>query len=254
MTPVCDVPKKQCVSCTDGIKNGNETDVDCGGPDCGACLGQPCDPQNGCGNKSFCSLQDNLCCSTVCGEKCEACASAKTGQPDGTCAPIPYTMDPDGECSALGGCGQAPNKCRCEDGMKNNDESDVDCGGAACARCSGGKTCGMDNDCAADVSVCVSGACCNSTCGLPCSQCNAVGQCVFVPGGFDDAFCSASGKTCGANGAGCVGKAGAACTSGSQCLSGVCQASKCAKSTLNGSCSNDMDCATGTCQSYFCSL
>ncbi|MEM6697125.1 MAG: fibronectin type III domain-containing protein [Bacteroidota bacterium] len=26
-----------CTSCTDGIQNGNETDVDCGGPDCPAC-------------------------------------------------------------------------------------------------------------------------------------------------------------------------------------------------------------------------
>lgn len=253
MTPICDLKEQKCVSCFDGIKNGKETDVDCGGPDCGPCLGQPCDSTNQCGNNLHCALPEKICCSTACTDKCEACSNAKTGQPDGTCAPIPEGQDPDNECMGLGKCSATPGKCFCEDGIKNGSETDVDCGGGVCPPCGGGKTCGMDTDCAVGVTNCVKGACCNSTCGLPCTYCDPVGQCVLVPGGYDDPFCT-GGKTCGANGSGCVGKAGASCGSGGQCLSGVCSAGVCAKSTSGKSCSSDADCVTGTtCKNYFCS-
>lgn len=254
LLPVCDLAINECVSCTDGKKNGKEDDVDCGGPDCGACLGKACDPSLGpaaCGNHTFCSPLDNICCTTPCDGKCEACVGDKTGEPDGTCAPIPYGTDPDQECAAQGACGAAPGKCRCEDGVKNADESDVDCGGATCARCGGGQMCGMASDCAANVAECVDGACCNSICELPCTHCDPVGQCVFVPAGFDDAFCGAT-KACGANGAGCVGKAGTACASGSQCLSGSCVAMKCAQGALGKPCTTNADCAAGTCNNYLC--
>ncbi|MFT3775481.1 MAG: hypothetical protein QM820_59800 [Minicystis sp.] len=257
MTPVCDVKAKQCVSCADGIKNGKETDVDCGGPDCGACLGQPCDPQNNCGNGTFCSIQDNICCSTVCGDKCEACVQVKTGQPDGTCAAVPYTMDPDNECGALGGCGQAPHKCRCEDGMKNNDESDVDCGGMTCPRCGGGQMCGDPTDCASTVPACVSGACCSSLCTAPCFYCDTFGQCISAPPGYPNATCSAN-QACGPAGVTCAGKAGAPCNAafgGADCLSGVCGGTPtktCQKSAPGKPCNSDTDCSAGTCQNYIC--
>src|SRR4051812_2122300 len=41
--PICDRADHTCVSCLDGVMNGEETDVDCGGPDCGACQGHTCD-------------------------------------------------------------------------------------------------------------------------------------------------------------------------------------------------------------------
>lgn len=254
MKPICDTRDQTCVSCTDGVKNGKETDVDCGGPDCGACLAKPCDPSKGaaaCGNNTFCSPLDNICCSTACIGKCEACVEAKTGQPNGTCAPIPLGTDPDKECEGLGSCGATPGKCRCEDGVKNADESDVDCGGATCARCGGGKTCGGDGDCAVDFPACVDGACCNSICAQGCRQCNTVGLCVDVAPGTPDPTCTAT-QACGPNGAGCIGKAGTTCSSGFLCLSGVCTASKCAKSQLGKPCSDDTDCAMGTCQGYIC--
>jgi hypothetical protein len=41
-------------SCEDGIRNGQETDIDCGGPDCGACeLGQMCNVDSDC-QSGFC--------------------------------------------------------------------------------------------------------------------------------------------------------------------------------------------------------
>ncbi len=44
----------------------------------------------------------------------------------------------------------------CGDGSKNQNESDVDCGGV-CGACSAGKACGVDGDCASG--SCVDGVC-----------------------------------------------------------------------------------------------
>jgi len=48
----------------------------------------------------------------------------------------------------------------CQDGKKNQDETDVDCGGTNCGKCPGGKTCGKDSDC-------ITGVCHNGKC-APC--------------------------------------------------------------------------------------
>lgn len=249
--PICQLSTRTCVSCNDGKKNGEETEVDCGGPDCGACLGHACDPEHGCGNGAFCVQPENICCDKACDARCEACVFDKTGAPDGQCAPVPYGEDPDQECSTLGACGAAAGKCRCEDGVKNADESDVDCGGTTCQRCGGGKMCLNTTDCAADVAECVEGACCNSICELPCNACNPFGQCVNVPAGTEDPFCALP-QVCGPNAAGCVGKAGTTCSSPSKCLSGVCTAGTCAKSAFGKPCNTTSDCAAGTCTAFVC--
>lgn len=252
MKPICDLAGNECVSCSDGVKNGEETDVDCGGPDCGACLGKPCDVQHGCGNHTFCSPLDDICCSTACDGKCEACAEAKTGEPNGTCAPVTYGTDPDNECATLGSCGAAPGKCRCEDGVKNADESDVDCGGAVCEGCEGGKMCLGDGDCAADAPACTSAkTCCATPCTSPCFFCDPMGACV-IGVGHSDSSCAAN-QACGLAGTGCVGKAGAPCTGNFTCLSGACgTGGTCAPSAPGKPCNTDSDCAMGTCQNYIC--
>src|SRR5690606_24498682 len=49
-----------CNSCTDGIKNGAESDVDCGGPQCPPCgQGQGCASMNDCGPGLIC--QGGIC-------------------------------------------------------------------------------------------------------------------------------------------------------------------------------------------------
>ena len=40
----------KCVSCSDGVRNGRETDVDCGGSDCA-----PCETGAGCCDSSDCA-------------------------------------------------------------------------------------------------------------------------------------------------------------------------------------------------------
>jgi len=55
----------------------------------------------------------------------------------------------DDDCTIGGICAGA--KCvTCTDGLKNTDESDIDCGGR-CANCAAGRACNGDDDCASGV-------------------------------------------------------------------------------------------------------
>ncbi len=58
-------------------------------------------------------------------------------------------------------CNATTQRCvatSCQDGTKNNAETDIDCGGTLCAACSAGKACQGDTDCAGGFS-CVSSVC-----------------------------------------------------------------------------------------------
>jgi hypothetical protein len=101
--------QSQCVPSTCGniMKDGTETDVDCGGMDCAPC-----------GN----------------GKSCLVAADCQS--------PLLCTNN---KCQAM------PT---CMDGIKNQDETDVDCGGMTCAKkCDNGKMCMMNSDCASDLCV-----------------------------------------------------------------------------------------------------
>jgi hypothetical protein len=111
-------------TCADGIKNGMETDVDCGGD---ACL--PCALGKRCNNDADCTSG--------------TCAT-------GVCAPT-STM-----CELVD-----PNNPSCDDCAKDGMETDVDCGGDACPPCALSKACLVDTDCASgncQASVCVASA------------------------------------------------------------------------------------------------
>ncbi|HEU4728300.1 MAG TPA: VCBS repeat-containing protein [Kofleriaceae bacterium] len=83
--------------CTDQIRNGDETGVDCGGS-CGKCdLGEGCKVDNDCDEGN--------------------CVGGK-------CTPFP-----------------------CDNGMKDGQETDIDCGGGECRKCAGGRACAIDADC-----------------------------------------------------------------------------------------------------------
>jgi hypothetical protein len=246
-----------------GLDAGHDAGLDAGsdGGEGGAApgsLGEPCEADGGCADQTVCVTQDDVCCATLCGLKCEACSKVKTGQASGTCAPILLGEDPDNECGDAGGCG-VNNECRCQDGVKDGDETDIDCGGTTCAPCEGGKTCNADSDCAPEVPACVSGACCVGTCeNGPCTACGPTGQCVKVPPGASDPnmYCP-SGTACGSATLGCVGKAGAVCnpaTGGADCLSGSCPVATktCSRGGVGKPCNTNADCTSGNCQSYVC--
>jgi hypothetical protein len=92
----------QCQSCSDGIVNGNETDVDCGGG--GACadctLGDACSVGGDCVS-GFCV--DGVCCNTACVGTCTYCDGANAG----TCSFVPAGQDPDNECPGNNNCNGA---------------------------------------------------------------------------------------------------------------------------------------------------
>jgi hypothetical protein len=274
--------------CDDGILDGDETDIDCGGPICPACTnGQSCDvaadctslwcddgtcaacqagdcaadeycdegicvdaKQNGdaCADAFECAsgfCADGVCCNMACGGVCVAC---DLGGSVGSCAPHADGTDPDDDCGT-DSCNGA-GLCRCDDGMKSGDESDVDCGGAVCGGCADGLAC-LDNG------DCLNGACIGGVCEGPCN--NGVldpGETAIDCGGPSCLACN-DGLACNVNG---------------DCQSGVCdvvcQIPTCSDGVKNGSepavdcgidcpsqCADNAACnVAGDCQSGVCTL
>jgi hypothetical protein len=143
-------------TCDDGVRDGNETDVDCGGPcarcvtdracriaeDCesGRCVAGLC-PAPACDD----GVKNGFESDTDCGEACSPCA-------DG----MRCGLGPDCVSEVCSG-----DICRapvCDDGVSNGVETDVDCGGGECALCENGRSCGVGVDC-------ISGGCPKGTCG-----------------------------------------------------------------------------------------
>ncbi len=143
---VCNVPP---ASCSDGSKDGDETDLDCGGS-CTPCVdGKTCTVPADC--------VDAVCTGTCQGPSCtdKLVNGAETGVDCGgpTCP----------KCALAGGCKTGAdcdsgvcgkdNLCAgptSMDGVKNGTESDIDCGGTAPTNaplCDKGKKCGGDGDC-----------------------------------------------------------------------------------------------------------
>lgn len=117
----------------------------------------------------------------------------------------------------------------CSDGVKNGNESDVDCGGSVCKPCDGGKACASATDCG--MGVCSSGVCCNESCDGACIACNlpnSVGICAYVPEGqpHDLYGCSSPMSSCDGKGS-CKALAGQPCTKGMDCMSGMCVSGSC---------------------------
>jgi hypothetical protein len=91
-------------TCSDGIQNGSETDVDCGGPECDRCdVGQGCRGAADC-ETSFCV--DNVCRKCVHGQCPEGCdCTVATG---GICASTTFVL--------RAGCADCPRYSYCPPG------------------------------------------------------------------------------------------------------------------------------------------
>lgn len=147
-----------CVApqCTDKIKNGDESDIDCGGPACA-----PCGTDQGCAALADCASQ--VCIAGTCRAPTCTDMTANGNETDADCGGPMCTKCADnknclvasdcvsGVCS--GGVCQAP---KCTDGVKNGNETDLDCGGG-CPGCAVGETCSVSLDCATE--VCRNGTC-----------------------------------------------------------------------------------------------
>jgi hypothetical protein len=138
-------------TCLDGLKDGVETDVDCGGPSCPGCeAGQMCQ-------------MGSDCTSDICDSTSHTCAGARCddGQKNGD----ETDVDCGGSCSPCGlaraclanqdcasGACDTSHLCvadRCSDGHQDGDETDVDCGGS-CLPCGVQSSCDVDQDCTSD--------------------------------------------------------------------------------------------------------
>ena len=136
-------------TCTDKIVNQGETGQDCGGP----CL--PCDFGVACSTNMDCSGE--YCADNKCGDHCvsktreadetdvdcggESCSACDTGKHCNTATDCKSLICSNNAC-------QAPT---CNDNVKNQDESDKDCGGACVASnkaCQINSKCNTEADCA----------------------------------------------------------------------------------------------------------
>lgn len=268
--PLCDAASHTCIpiDCTNAVKDGNETDVDCGG------LCAPCDDGKACVAAADC--QSGVCTGAVC--QPPACDDGvKNGAETGTdcggidcpkCGPDEGCDSGDdcvgGECTGMGGtC--VPN---CVDQAKDNDETDVDCGGPTCAKCGIGKQCdAADANCVAGAycdmmgvcapkkanagecmasnectsAHCVDGVCCNVACAGLCAACalpGSVGMCAPQPVGADpDDECAGNGGSdvCDGGG-GCAKATGSTCAANGECATGHCVDGVCCDTPCNGLC------------------
>ena len=141
-------------TCGDSVKNGLETDIDCGGTTCPACLvNQRCTVGTDC-QSGFCNtaVTPALCAAPSCtdgvkngtetdidcGGSCPDCANGKGCLAGSDCQ--------SGVCNTT----LTPAVCApasCSDGVKNGAETDVDCGGPTCNRCADSKGCSNNTDC-----------------------------------------------------------------------------------------------------------
>lgn len=140
-------------TCSNGIKDGAETSIDCGGSECSACaVGDTCIASRDC-ITAFCSSAKK-CAAPSCednvknqdetdidcgGVQCAACKAGDICSANRDCST--------GEC--INGICAPPNTCG--NGIRDSDETDIDCGGI-CADiknqlCSIGKECFYDSDC-----------------------------------------------------------------------------------------------------------
>ncbi|MEY3015680.1 MAG: hypothetical protein RIT45_4415, partial [Pseudomonadota bacterium] len=150
---VCTAP----ASCSDGSQNGDETDVDCGGSCPDGCVdGKGCKQGTDC-KSGLCNdgASPAVCAPAPtctdgskngdetdvdCGGSCpDACKDDKVCKADSDCA--------SGNCES-GLCKPSVVGANCNDGIKNGEETDVDCGGSCPTACEVDQGCAVDADCA----------------------------------------------------------------------------------------------------------
>ena len=229
----CSQKSHRCVEmgddCTNGVRDQNEGDVDCGG-NC-----QRCGFGSTCSMNSDCAVGDCSVDPVAGAKRCRplTCANATRDPDEGDvdCSLLCGACPPGKTCKlsldcASGTCAAGVCAAFCANGRKDANEADVDCGGACAKTCGTGQACSLATDCAG-------GVCAQSTCQAP--------SCTdgLKNGGEGDVDC---GGTCAvkcADGRGCA-LAGQDCESG-VCSGGVCQRASCGDNTKNGG-ESDVDC------------
>jgi len=188
-------------TCSNGIKDGSETDIDCGGLCTTKCAnGKHCLVGNDC--------QSGVCTATLC--QAPSCS-------DGIKNGSETDVDCGGSCAkcadglhCLGGSDCQSGVCSgtfcqvptCFDAVKNGSETDVDCGGSCSSKCAVGKHCLAGSDCQSGVctgTVCQAPTCFDGVknggetdidCGGSCITKCASGQHCLVAGDCSSGICT----------------------------------------------------------------
>jgi hypothetical protein len=221
--------EQECIDCTDVVKNGDETDVDCGGGTCPACdLGKSCNVSADCATtQCLAGVLDpaKLCCNLAgCGGPCGACDLPYA---KGSCQPMPSSFAGLPACGAGQLCngGGSYVSDNGKGGLAATCNNSTQCYNSTCFA----GLCKLNNIdwCEKDIE-CVSGRCFQN-------QCQA---CVT---GADCASGSCSIGICKLPG-------GSPCASPAECVLGICTGGYCVMPNGTG-CGSDADCASRFCNS-----
>ena len=147
--------------CTNGLKDLDETDIDCGGSCSGCSYNQSCNNNLDCITPLYCN--SSLSCDypscddgqkngdetgVDCGgNDCSECGNGNECNENSDCASN-YCNQATGECSL-------PDKC--SNNQLDSGETDIDCGGS-CSGCGEGDFCDITSDCVSGL-ICVNGIC-----------------------------------------------------------------------------------------------
>jgi plastocyanin len=163
MSGFCNTTTDLCAApaCNDGFQNGTETDLDCGGAACPDCAnGDDCLVDGDCAS-GYCDLSMMMCMQPTCSDNVQNGSESDVDCGGAACPDCPNgdACVVDADC-ASGFCNTTTDVCAaptCNDGVTNQNETDIDCGGGTCADCANGDDCLVDDDCTSN--MCYSGAC-----------------------------------------------------------------------------------------------
>ena len=224
-------PDLQCTSCTNGIVDGLETDIDCGAAACPT----PCSLSQACLTNADCASQNCDTATSICAVPApsQTCADGVQGQletcTDGggvecqsigalcvTCAQTAGAANcgcaVDGDCAGAAYCHTgpvAPGCFSCGNGVRDGDETGIDCGGTRCSSCPVGQSCTADQDCSSN--TCMDIDTTGATPNLKCTSCT---------NGAQDGL--ETDVDCGATACSQPCQQGSTCDSAADCVSGNC--------------------------------
>lgn len=202
-----------------------------------------CDDASDCGRATEChswSCNNNLCVAVNAAVRTKCSTGVCSDDSTSECvACVVYEDCPAGQCR--------DHICsRCDDGIKNGWEADVDCGGAPCKACLG-FPCVNPSECKSG--FCADGTCCDNACDAICSFCGFPyeGRCSSIPKYMHDTspvVCSGE-NMCDGFGS-CLLRPGEICASAVECVSYRCEQSRCRK-LAGEDCSFPQECANDSC-------